>query len=99
MKKDELPKYRDKRVRQFVAGIRVRDFQSFERQLQKRLTILESAQSQDDLRLLSSNHFEALMGDSKCQFSIRIIDQWRICFEWSVREQCAFNIEVADYHR
>ncbi|HEY6543099.1 MAG TPA: type II toxin-antitoxin system RelE/ParE family toxin, partial [Ktedonobacteraceae bacterium] len=82
MMNDELPKYRDKRLRQFVAGNRVRDFQSFERQLQKRLTILESAQSQDDLRLLPSNNFEALVGDRKGQFSIRINQQWRLCFEW-----------------
>ncbi len=56
---------------QFVAGYRVRDFQSFERQLKKRLTILEEAQSKDDLHLLPSNHFKALLGDRKGQFSIR----------------------------
>src|SRR5260370_32446940 len=86
MKKDEPPPYRDKRLQQFVAGYRVRDFQAFERQLRKRLTILEDAQSKDDLRLLPSNHFEALIGDRKGQFSIRINQQWRLCFEWSESE-------------
>jgi proteic killer suppression protein len=62
------------------------------------LTILEDAQSKDDLRLLPSNHFEALIGDRKGQFSIRINQQWRLCFEWSERENHACNIEVADYH-
>lgn len=98
MKNDKLPKYRDKRLRQFVAGYRVRDFQSFERQLKKRLTVLEEAQSQQDLSRLPGNHFEALSGDRKGQFSIRINEQWRLCFEWSESDNCACNIEVVDYH-
>ena len=98
MKNDKLPQYRDKRLQRFVAGYRVRDFQLFERQLKKRLAVLEDAQSKDDLRLLPSNHFEALIGDRKGQFSIRINQQWRLCFEWSESENCAFNVEVADYH-
>lgn len=98
MTSDELPRYRDKRLQQFADGYRIRDFQSFERQLKKRLAILEDAQSKDDLRLLPSNHFEALIGDRKGQFSIRINLQWRLCFEWSDRENRAFNIEVVDSH-
>ena len=98
MTNDKLPKYRDKRLRQFVAGYRVRDFQSFERQLKKRLMVLEEAQSKPDLSHLPSNHFEALSGDRKGQFSIRINEQWRLCFEWSESENCAFSIEVVDYH-
>ena len=98
MTNEKLPRYRDKRLQQFVAGYRVRDFQSFERQLKKRLTILEEAQSKEDLRLLPSNHFEALLGDRKGQFSIRINQQWRLCFEWSESENRAVNIEVVDYH-
>lgn len=98
MTNDKLPKYRDKRLQQFVDGYRVRDFQSFERQLKKRLAILEDAQSKDDLRLLPSNHFEPLIGDRRGQFSIRINLQWRLCFEWSENENRPFNIEVVDYH-
>lgn len=90
--------YRDKRLQKFVDGERVRDFHSFERQLQKRLNILEDATSKDDLRLLPSNHFEALKGDRLGQFSIRINKQWRLCFEWSESEHAAVNIEVVDYH-
>ena len=98
MTNDKLPKYRDKRLQQFVDGYRVRDFQSFEQQLKKRLAILEDAQSRDDLRLLRSNHFEPLIGDRRGQFSIRINLQWRLCFEWSENENQPFNIEVVDYH-
>lgn len=98
MTNDKLPQYRDKRLQQFADGYRVRDFQSFEQQLKKRLAILEDAQSRDDLRLLPSNHFEVLVGDRRGQFSIRINRQWRLCFEWSESENRPFNIEVVDYH-
>lgn len=98
MANDEPPKFRDQRLQQFVDGYRVRDFQAFEQQLKKRLAILEGAKSQNDLRLLPSNHFEALGGDRKGQFSIRINKQWRLCFEWPEGTEQPFNIEVVDYH-
>jgi len=98
MTNDKPPQYRDRRLQQFVDGYRVREFQSFEQQLKKRLAVLEDAQSQDDLKLLPSNHFEALSGDKRGQFSIRVNKQWRLCFEWSESENRAFNIEVVDYH-
>lgn len=47
---------------------------------------------------LPSNRFEALSGDRKGQYSIRINQQWRICFEWSEGESEPFNIEIVDYH-
>jgi toxin HigB-1 len=95
---DELSRYRDKRLRQFAEGYRVREFQAFEQQLKKRLAILEDAQSKDDLRLLPSNRFEALSGDRMGQFSIRINKQWRLCFEWPDDSDHAINIEAVDYH-
>ena len=94
----EPPLYRDKRLQKFVDGYRVRDFQSFEQQLQKRLSIMEDAQSIDDLRRLPSNHFEALTGNCNGQYSIRINRQWRLCFEWPDDQNRPFNIEVVDYH-
>lgn len=95
---EEPLKYRDKRLRQFAAGFRVRDFQSFEQQFKKRLAVLEDVETKDELRLLPSNHFEALGGDCKGQFSIRINKQWRLCFEWPDGVEHPFNIEVVDYH-
>jgi proteic killer suppression protein len=95
---DEPPKYRDRRLRRFADGYRVRDFQGFEQQLKKRLAILEDAQSTDDLRRLPSNRFELLGGDRNGQCSIRINEQWRLCFEWPEDAQQPFNIEVVDYH-
>ena len=95
---NEPPKFRDKRLRLFAEGDRVKDFQSFEEQLDRRLKILEEVPRRDDLRLLASNNFEALKGDRKGQFSIRINKQWRLCFEWPNDADHAFNIEVVDYH-
>jgi proteic killer suppression protein len=92
------PLYRDKRTAQFANGERVRAFQGFEEQAKKRLLILHSATSRRDLMLLPSNHFEALGGDRKGQFSIRINMQWRICFNWPDDHPAPFNIEIVDYH-
>ncbi|MGH2409275.1 MAG: type II toxin-antitoxin system RelE/ParE family toxin [Chloroflexota bacterium] len=90
--------YRDGRTARFAVGERVSEFQSFERQAKKRLLILQSAESRKDLMLLPSNHFEALSGDRKGQFSIRINMQWRICFEWPDDVPRPFNMEIVDYH-
>lgn len=54
--------------------------------------------SRQGLMLLPSNRFEALGGDRKGQFSIRINQQWRICFEWPEHSSRPFNIEIVDYH-
>jgi proteic killer suppression protein len=91
-------KYKDKRTEQFTNGERIREFQAFERQAYKRLEILEAAPSKNALMLLPSNRFEALEGERKGQYSIRINDKWRICFEWPENEKQPFNIEIVDYH-
>jgi toxin HigB-1 len=90
--------YGDKRTERFVEGESVTRFESFRRQVEKRLRILEAATNLADLRWLSSNRFESLKGDRKGQFSIRINDQWRICFEWSDGVDGPENVEIVDYH-
>lgn len=92
------PKYRDKRTQQFAEGKRIKEFQSFEKQANKRLTILEQATSKKDLWSLSSNKFHALGGDRTGQYGIWINEQWRICFEWPDGTAEPFNIEITDYH-
>ncbi|MBF0157750.1 MAG: type II toxin-antitoxin system RelE/ParE family toxin [Magnetococcales bacterium] len=94
----EPPKYRDKRTERFAAGERVREFQAFEEPIKKRLIILESAVSRQGLMLLPSNRFEALGGDRKGEFSIRINQQWRVCFEWPDDAPKPYNVEIAGYH-
>ena len=90
--------YRDKRTRDFAQGKRVRAFFSFERPAQLRLDRLEAAASLQDLAALSGNRLEALKHDRKGQYSIRINDQWRICFEWPGRSPGPVNVEITDYH-
>ena len=91
-------KYRDKRTARFAAGERVKEFEAFRDQAERRLDILEAAIRIEDLMRLPSNRFEALKGDRKGQFSIRINGQWRISFEWPAGEEKPVNIEIVDYH-
>jgi len=64
--------------------------------VRKKLVILDAAPRLNDLRIPPGNQFEALKGDRKGQHSIRINDQWRICFKWSDGD--AYDVEITDYH-
>ncbi len=90
--------YRDKQTEQFAAGKRVKTFSSIERPARLKLDRLESASLLGDLAALPGNRFEALVGDRKGQYSIRINDQWRICFEWPDKSPGPTNVEIVDYH-
>ena len=63
-----------------------------------KLDRLEAAVSLKDLAGLPGNRFEALAGDRKGQYSIRINDQWRVCFEWPGESPGPLNVEIVDYH-
>jgi proteic killer suppression protein len=90
--------YRDKRTREFAAGKRIKAFSGFERSARLKLDRVEAATSIRDLAALPGNRFEALAGDRKGQYSIRINDQWRICFEWLSGTLGPSNVEIVDYH-
>lgn len=90
--------YRDRATRDFAAGKRVQAFSGFERAARLKLDRMEAATSIRDLAALPGNRFEALLGDRKGQFSIRINDQWRICFEWPAVVPGPSNVEIVDYH-
>ncbi len=90
--------YRDKRTSDFAAGKRVKAFSGFERSAHLKLDRLEAATSLKDLVALPGNRFEALLGDRKGQCSIRINDQWRICFEWPSGALGPSRVEIVDYH-
>jgi toxin HigB-1 len=92
------PKYRDKLTARFAEGARVSRFQGFATQAYKRLEILEAATSREDLMALPRHRFEALGGDRSGQYSIRINQQWRICFAWPTGEPAPYTIEITDYH-
>ena len=80
--------YRREVSRRFPPDIQQRAF--------VQLNALDAATQLDDLRLPPSNRLEALRGDRKGQWSIRINDRWRVCFRW--REGHAEQVEVVDYH-
>ena len=90
--------YRSRGTERFAAGEEVRQWEPFRRQAEKRLRILDAATSLGDLAALNSNRLEALKGDRQGQYSIRINDQWRICFEWPKGSPGPLNVEIVDYH-
>lgn len=75
---------------------RVKQFEAFERQAQRKLAELNAATSLNDLRAIPGNRLEKLKADRKAQHSIRINDQWRVCFVW--KDGNAHDVEIADYH-
>lgn len=89
--------FREKRTRDFAAGLRVRAFSGFARQAEKKLDALDAATSLADLTR-PGNRFETLRGDRKGQYSIRVNDQWRVCFEWPDGSPGPVNVEIVDYH-
>jgi proteic killer suppression protein len=90
--------FRDKRSADFAAGKRVKAFSGIERSARLKLDRVEAAHVLEDLAALPGNRFEALKGDRKGQYSIRINDQWRICFEWRDKSLGPTNVEIVDYH-
>ena len=90
--------YKDKRTERFANGERVREFSRIARQVERRLDRLGAAKELDDLGALPGNRLEALQGDRRGQYSIRINDQWRICFEWPAGSPGPTNVEIVDYH-
>jgi proteic killer suppression protein len=90
--------YRDKRTADFASGRRTKAFSGVEHAARLKLDRLEAALSLKDLGALPGNRLEALKGDRKGQYSIRINDRWRICFEWPDKTPGPVNVEIADYH-
>ncbi len=88
--------FKNRATRELYQGERVKQWRSIQRQAVKRLQILDDATCLNDLRNLSSNHFESLSGDRKGQYSIRINLQWRVCFKWIEGEP--HDVEIVDYH-
>jgi proteic killer suppression protein len=75
---------------------RVGRFRAFERIALRKLRMLDAAASVTDLKTPPGNRLEKLKGDREGQWSIRINDQWRICFRWENGN--AFDVEIVDYH-
>jgi proteic killer suppression protein len=88
--------YGDDDIEAFRSGIRIRRWIQIERTLVRKLAALEDARSLDDLRQPPANRLKPLQGDRTGQFSIRVNDQYRVCFVW--RDGHAYEVTVVDYH-
>lgn len=89
--------YKDKQTREFAEGERVKAFDGIRRKAEMKLDELEAATALSDLSL-PGNRLESLKGDRKGQYSIRINDQWRVCFEWPQGAAGPSEVEIVDYH-
>lgn len=90
--------YGDARTQRFARGERVKQFEPFRKQAENRLVRLEAAVSLGELAALRGNGLEKLAGDRKGQWSMRINDQWRICFKWTDGAAGPSGVEIVDYH-
>ena len=91
-----IKSFRSKDTKALFEGKRVLRFQSFERAAVRKLEMIGDATSLADLKAVPGNHLEQLRGDRQGQHSIRINQQWRICFVWA--EGNANEVEIVDYH-
>lgn len=87
--------FRCKKTERLFNGEHVPAFSAFKRQAEKRLRLLDAADTLGALQALPSNRFESLSGDRSGQYSIRVNMQWRVCFTWN---EGAHDIEIVDYH-
>ena len=88
--------FADRRTERLARLHRVPEFAGFERAALRKIAMLEAALRLDDLRVPPGNRLEVLRGDRAGQWSIRINDQWRLCFRWV--EGDAHDVEICDYH-
>ena len=88
--------FRDKTTQRFFSGEMVREFSSFRKVAERKLTMLDNASDLKDLLSPAGNRVEKLKGNRAGQHSIRINDQWRICFVWMV--DGPHEVEITDYH-
>ena len=88
--------FRDRATERLWLGEFVKRFSGIEKQARRKLDMLHGARELADLRAPPANRLEALLGDRKGQHSIRINDQWRLCFTWT--KEGPANVEIVDYH-
>jgi proteic killer suppression protein len=89
--------YCGKNTKDFIDGKRVKAFSGIERAAENKLAQLDAATVLADL-VRPGNRMERLKGDRKGEYSIRINDQWRLCFEWPKDSSGPLNVEIVDYH-
>jgi toxin HigB-1 len=94
--KQVIKTFRCRETEELHLGNRSKRFESIERVARRKLAMVNAAVQLSDLSVPPGNRLEALFGDREGQHSIRINDQWRVCFQW--REGDAYKVEIVDYH-
>ncbi len=91
-----IKSFADKRTRDLFEAGKSRRWNSIARAAVRKLVQIDSATTLDELNAPPGNRLEALKGDRAGQHSIRISDQWRICFRWE--SDGVYDVEIVDYH-
>jgi toxin HigB-1 len=91
-----IKSFGDQDAEELFHDLLVPRFRAIERTARRKLLYLHRARRLEDLKAPPGNRLEPLRGDRKGQYSIRINDQWRICFRWD--EGNAYDVEIVDYH-
>jgi len=92
-----IKSFSDKDTEKLFNDVAVKKFRSISRVARIKLEVLNASVSLNSLRIPPGNRLEQLKGNRKNQHSIRINDQWRICFIW--KEENAHDVEIVDYHK
>lgn len=88
--------FRSKDTTKLFHREQTRKYAGFQNVAKRKLDHVNAATSLSDLAAVPGNHFESLIGDRLGQYSIRINDRWRICFDW--KDGDAYSVEIVDYH-
>jgi toxin HigB-1 len=88
----------DRRTEKFAHGQRIKPFEPFRRQAERTLDRLDAAAGLGDVANFPGHRLEKLRGDRAGTYSVRINDQWRICFEWPEGSSGPENVTIVDYH-
>ena len=88
--------FRDPRTEALFHDLEVARSRAIERVARRKLLYLQQARRLEDLRVPPGNRLESLRGNRRGQYSIRINDQWRLCFRWTSGD--AWDVEIVDYH-
>ena len=91
-----IQNFKDKDTAALFSGVRVKRWVNIETVAMRKLAMVNRAAVLNDLKIPPQNHLEALKRDRKGQHSIRINDQWRVCFRWTATGPT--DVEICDYH-
>lgn len=91
-----IQSFHDDDTERLFHGVRVKRFEAFERIARRKLEMLNASVTINDLRVPPGNRLERLKGAKSAQYSIRINDQWRLCFTW--KNGSAHDVQIEDYH-